>query len=362
MIKPQREDALLKELQLRGSLVVTDLAERLGVSVVTLRRDLAGLERRGLVRRVHGGATAVVRRPEPGARRVARPGEVPTIGMVAPTTGNYYATIIRSAKRAAQANGVRLVLGVTNYIAPDERRFVAGMIAAGADGLLVTPSRVDFSGPTLDLLLESPVPIVLVERSLDQYVGPARLESVRSDHEFGAELCVHHLADQGYDRIALLTAGNPTSPRLVAGYRKAVAELGLGDHTPRRDLPEEAWVAEERRGEIRALLEELVADGITAVVVQPDAHAMALVQEAKELGIRIPDDLAIVAYDDQFSELSEIPLTAVSPPAEALGRTAIELCLDRMRRPVGDAPDAMQQVRIMPTLNVRASSVRRSAG
>ncbi|ACQ82302.1 transcriptional regulator, GntR family with LacI sensor [Beutenbergia cavernae DSM 12333] len=361
MIRPQREDALLKELQLRGSLVVSDIAERLGVSVVTLRRDLASLEKRGLLHRVHGGATAVGR-TDPGTRRPVRRGEIPTIGMVAPTTGNYYASIIRSANRAAQANGVRLVLGVTNYIARDERRSVAAMVAAGADGLLVTPSLADFSGPTLDLLLDSPIPVVLLERSLEEFVGPARLESVRSDHEFGAELCVHHLVDQGFDRIALLTAGNPTSPRLLAGYRKAITELGLLEHAPRRDLPEEAWVTEARRDEIRALLQELVDAGITGVIVQPDAHAMALLQEAAELGIRIPDDLAIVAYDDQFSELAEIPLTAVAPPAEALGRTAIALCLDRMRHPVSDPLTAMQQVRIMPSLNVRSSSVRRSDG
>lgn len=356
MIKPKREDALLKEINLRGSVSTADFSERLGVSAVTLRRDLASLEARGLVRRVHGGATAA-KRDDPASRRRSTPGTIPTIGMIAPTTGNYYADIIRSAKQTAHQHGVRLVLGISNYVESEERVLVEGMIAAGADGLLVTPSRVDFSGPTLELLSSAPVPVVLIERSVDQFTGSGRLESVRSDHEFGAELCVHHLFDQGHRRIALLTAGNPTSPRLLAGYGTATAELGLDSIHPGGDVWTAAWDTEEQRAEIARLIAGLLAEGVTALVVQPDWRAMVIVQEALKAGIAVPRDLAVVAYDDQFSELAEVPLTAVSPPSEELGRTAIERCLHRMRQSVGDRGRSPQQVRIVPTLNIRSSSV-----
>jgi DNA-binding LacI/PurR family transcriptional regulator len=352
-MRDEREQYILKELRLRGSVSAARLADQLHVSSVTVRRDLEHMERKGMLGRVHGGAVALDDRPERGSRRGGAP---ILIGMVAPTTGNYYGDIIRSAQERASRHRARLVLGVTNYREEDERRFIEGIIRTGVDGLLVTPSKVDFTGPTFDLLNAAPVPVILVERSIDHYRGGPQLDSVRTDHELGAQMCVHHLFERGHRRIAIVTTGNPTTQRLLAGYARACDDLGIEPIQPSHARSDEDWRGHDAYEQVHALLDELARSGATAVIVQPDAHAIVLVQEYLRRGLRVPEDLAIVTYDDRFSELAEIPLTGVRPPAAELGATAVDMCIERIQSRGGGR--TVKQLRLSPALIPRRSSER----
>ena len=99
-----------------------------------------------------------------------------------------------------------------------------------------------------------------------------------------------------------------------------------------------------------------LAEGVRALLVHTDHYAARLVEKALERGRRIPEDLAIVAYDDEFAEHRIVPLTAVSPPGREIGRLAVRTVFDRIR---ADGPDGLpppRHISISPQLVVRSSS------
>jgi GntR family transcriptional regulator of arabinose operon len=92
--------------------------------------------------------------------------------------------------------------------------------------------------------------------------------------------------------------------------------------------------------------------GVTAVFCHGDEDAAALVVRTRRLGHAIPEDLAVVAYDDEVAHLGETPLTAVGPPKDEVGSIAARLLLSRLDDPTSPA----QRIELLPRLIVRASS------
>lgn len=353
-----RHDAILRELELRGSLDITPFAERLHVSTMTLRRDLADLERRGLLARVHGGAVslAVAAQREPpsdGARQPRR--LVATIGMITPSASYYYPEVIRGARDAAREFSCRLVLGTTNYSEREELRQAERLISGGVDALMITPSGVRLEGTLLhELLVDAPIPVVVVERSVDERTG-GRIESVRSDHAYGAEIAVRHLAELGHERIALAARESPTTPWLVDGYERAMARLGFAGTALHRRLPSPSAGADDSVDALGRFLDECIAGGVSAALMLSDVDAVSFTDLAWERGIRVPEDIAVVAYDDEIAALARVPLTAVAPPKHDLGYAALRLCVDRIRQPDA-AGRAVTRTAMLPTLIEREST------
>lgn len=145
-----------------------------------------------------------------------------------------------------------------------------------------------------------------------------RLEQVASDHAYGAALAVRHLAGLGHDKVALVARiESPNTALLSAGHADAVKAMGLtpgpeflisttGDAAP-ADARFEEVVRAVESGEVRAAL------------VHNDIDAIALVGILRTRGMRVPEDLALVTYDDEVAELSDVPLTAVAPPNRRWG-------------------------------------------
>ncbi|MEU6431736.1 substrate-binding domain-containing protein [Microbispora sp. NPDC046973] len=367
----ERRAQVIELLRRRGVLRVNELASELDVSAITIRRDIALLASQGLIRRVRGGA-ALLRRPVAEAPISQAPGDRPppqpaqdaaeeakaqvTIGMVVPSLDYYWPDVIRGVREAAAASDTRVVLRGATYQAADERRQLSWLVdSVGVDGLLVAPTTTGEDGEALVRWLQSAeVPVVLVERAA--VVGPYQeaMESVVSDHVFGAAMAVRHLAALGHRRIGVITTKeSPTSPHVRRGWRQACEELGLGlddaldaDTVDRRD-PEWPHVLDD-------LLDECVASATTALLVHSDPEAISLVERCQERGIRIPGDLAVVTYDDEVAELCDPPLTAVRPPKAAIGRAAFALLADRIADQ--DAHRPAHRVVIEPRLIVRSSS------
>ncbi|MBD8583551.1 DeoR/GlpR family transcriptional regulator [Frigoribacterium sp. CFBP 13729] len=365
MVAAGRHDTILRELELRGSLSTVAFATRLGVTGMTLRRDLVELERRGLLVRVHGGAIslAVAREQEESGdhlsvRQVSRP--VATIGMIVPTTDYYFPEVIRGASQAAREHNCRLIVGATNYSPDEELRQARRLISGGVDALMVTPHGSLGESSEFRRYLESlDVPVVLVERGVDDRIS-TQLEWVRSDHVRGAELATQHLVEQGHLRIALAARPAATVAGLHEGFGRVMDRLGADAHVLRRDLSVPRSGENTTIDELDTLVEDCLADGITAAIVLGDADSMAFTDRLIEAGVRIPDDFAVVAYDDEISALAAVPLTAVAPPKRELGHAALRLCMDRLRQSEA-APHTIVRMILLPTLVVRGSTVRDSS-
>ncbi|MFD5383372.1 substrate-binding domain-containing protein [Streptomyces sp. NPDC056669] len=357
MLAIERYEAIMQAAQSQGWVRVTDMAQRLGVSTVTMRRDIGALVDRGLLERVYGGASIPSRAPAPkrGGDQARRTRHGATIGLVVPSSTYYYPGVIRGAESAAGVLGVRVVLAVSHYNRELECQQVARLLRAGVDGLLIaTADPPDPDPEVIDWLTGIDVPVVLVERSL---AGPAaaRIEYVRSDHAAGAEMAVEHLVSAGHPRVAA-AAGlrSPTARWLFDGHTAALARLGITDggvgHTelPRTDL-DPLGNAEA----IGSLVDRCLAAGVRALVVHADSNAAAIVHTAAERGLDVPGDLAIVAYDDEAAALAEVPLTAVAPPKFDVGRTAVETLMLRISSPGDDV--ATRRMSLLPGLVVRSS-------
>ncbi|WP_394436121.1 substrate-binding domain-containing protein [Streptomyces sp. SGAir0957] len=354
----RRHARVLELLRERGTLRVADLARELDVSPVTLRRDVETLAAQGRLQRLHGavvwpGEDDTAASPEPAGASA----EGAVIGMVVPTTEYYYAEVVRGAREAVEERGARLVVALSRYLPGEDSVQVDRLLDAGADGLLLTPSwERGVPGPGEGLrITERPVPTVLVERSAPHGHPAAALDRVRSDHAHGAAEAVRHLASLGHRTLTLAAQESPTSAQLRQGYEAAVAALGLSG-VPGPPPPREPAATEsERFDRAFAFLRDAVGErGVTAAILHSDADALVLVPRLRAHGVRVPEDLSVITYDDEIAALADLPLTAVAPAKRTVGRRAAELLLSRLTAPVG-AGEPGQHIDVLPQLHIRAS-------
>ncbi|WP_033211687.1 substrate-binding domain-containing protein [Kitasatospora phosalacinea] len=355
----QRQERVMDELRRHGAVRVRELAQLLGVSELTVRRDLAALAARALLTQVHGGAVLPVENGAVPARR-QRPvpaGTPYVIGMVVPSLDYYWPQVVGGARTAAAALGVQLQLRGSSYDVDEDRRQITRLVAAQqVQGLLLAPN-LDGEGveEMIDWIGKLPVPVVLVERQTPHWTPtPQQLEWVRSDHALGLEMALRHLHEHGHRRIGLvLSKGSPTSAHLAHGWERTCADLGLPDDFVVRDN-----VTLEQPGH-RESIERLLGGarerGVTALIVHSDPSAIAIAQYFAEVGVSVPDDVALVSYDDEVAHLAHPAITAVRPPKARVGREAVEMLVARIvegrRRPP-------RRVLILPELFIRGSSVK----
>jgi len=350
----QRRERLMEELRAHGAITVRDIAVKMGVSELTIRRDVNLLADEGLVSRVHGGATL----PSPLDRSAA--GRAAThsysIGMVVPSLDYYWPQVISGARAAAEEQNLRILVRGSTYDAADNRRQVQALLdTQNIDGLIVAPDMGGEHGQELLRWLNAlPIPVVLAERRAPAEVPAHRLEWVATDHAFGAGMAVRHLWQEGHRRIGCLTdSSSPTSPHVVRGWQQALAALKI----PLKDSVHEDSVKQVnggRREHFDHVLELCAKTGTTAMLVHSDTQAVAFVQHCVDRGLAVPGDIAVVGYDDEVAYLAEPAISAVRPPKQYMGKVAVQLMAARLAegrmRPV-------HRVELNPDLILRDSSI-----
>ncbi|VXB88672.1 substrate-binding domain-containing protein [Pseudoclavibacter sp. 8L] len=351
-----RRERILNELRRAGSVRVAALARQLEVSELTIRRDITHLSDRGLLTRVHGGATLRSRLdtsvPSVAAQATAIRFRV---GMVTPSLSYYWPQVIVGARAAATDLGVQLVLRGASYSVDDQRRQISSLVESGGlHGIIAAPETGGADGRALLHWLESlPVPVVLAERQASSVAALTSLEWVTTDHVFGGSLAADHLASLGHRRVGILTStGSPTSAQLRQGWSGAVKELGL-ESVVDVDANLDDMDGQSREAFIARVLDDCRRASATALLIHSDPQAVLVQQYARDHGWSIPDDLAVIAYDDEVAQNAEPPITALRPPKQHIGRLAVETMVSRLeegpRRPV-------QRTRVLPVLHARSST------
>ncbi|WP_112241700.1 substrate-binding domain-containing protein [Kribbella monticola] len=347
MLAPERHELILRSLRRHGRLRVAELAAELGVSAITVRRDLAELDQAGLLRRVHGGAV--------GTNPLgAGQGAQLTLGIVVPNSTFYYTDVIRGAEAVADRYGARLVLGVSGYDVAVEAERLEKVLGVGVSGLLLSTALGDSRAAELGRWLDDiDVPVVLMERAFGFPQVQREYDHVRTDHAYGAMLALRHLVSLGHRKIGINLNPTVTTYWLRKGIDEAASTLGIELFVSAVELPGRG---DERTAtaELDAFLDECEAFGAHAVLMHSDEPAARLIERAMERGLRIPDDLAVIAYNDETAAMAVVPLTAVSPPKLTLGETACELLLRKVKGAPG-VPAATQHVSLLPELRVRDS-------
>jgi len=332
---------------------VADVVEEIGVTSVTVRRDIIQLAAEGKLTRVHGGAIAAPRQAElesslPEATNGA------SIGLLVPSLAFYWPDVVHSIEADAKRYGLKVALRASSYNAADERPLLNGLARSGGiEGLLLAP-RTDGPGSSamVKWLIEADLPTVLVEREIRNPITNDMFEAVLSDHALGTLMAVYHLASLGHRRVGLVVSQeSPTSRRIAAGWRAGCKELGLANYehfeqlAPHRTNPQFPQAIEE-------VVETVLKTGTTALLIHSDPEAFAVVQHAQDRGLSVPGQLSVIAYDDVLAGVGSPALTAIRPPREAVAAAAVRQLVRRITDP--DSP--AQRTLISPLLNPREST------
>lgn len=320
-----------------------DVAAASGVSISTASR---ALDERTASRSV---AAAHVRKiaEELGYRRNSfasslRRGETRTLGVLVPRLSDtVMALMFEAIERAAAARGYFAMVASSGDDPEDERRAAETLLDRNVDGLILATARLGDELPKL--LRQRKVAHALVLRT------DGESPSAIGDDEVGGYLAVRHLVDLGHRDIAVISGPDFTSTGTarLAGARRALKEAGIA-------VREEWMVAagygiENGYTAGQILLGPESVNRPTAIFGANDNIAMGVMAAAQHNGITIPDDLALVGYNDTpLSARLPTPLSSVRIPLDQIAATAIDLII---------APSTEPRIRrAMPSLIPRQSS------
>ncbi len=258
--------------------------------------------------------------------RSLRRGETRTIGLVLPDSANpFFAKIGRGIEASAFDLGYSVVLCNSEGTLRREQHYTDVLTKKQVDGIVFVAAG-DHAN-SLSVLLDRGVPFVLIDRDLPQ----VNADAVLSDNHQGGHLATRHLLALGHRRIACIAGPSNVTPSAdrVTGYRQALTEAALpieegltfqGDFHP-----------ESGRAAALKLLGQ--PNPPTAIFACNDLMAIGVIRAAAELARRIPEDLALVGFDDiELATFTEPPLTTVRQPTTEMGRRAVQLLIDRIGR------------------------------
>ncbi|HUF99058.1 MAG TPA: LacI family DNA-binding transcriptional regulator [Ilumatobacter sp.] len=285
--------------------------------------------------------------------RSLRAGRSRTLAYVMLDAGNpFFTDVAKGIEQTAEIADLSVFLCNSDGRAERESAHLDLLSEQRVQGILITP--IDPSAPRLRAVAARGTPLVFVDRTsrnLD-------VCTVAVDDVLGGRLAIEHLVDAGHRRIALV--GGPLEIGQVRdrfeGARQAFIEAGL-DPAGLVSIPTAALSVAEGRTAGERLTGLRAARRPTAAFCANDLLALGLLQQSIAVGRRVPDDLAIVGYDDiEFAAAAAVPLTSVRQPREELGRRAAELVLDESDR----IDHVHEHVVFDPELVARAST--RSTG
>jgi LacI family fructose operon transcriptional repressor len=324
---------------------IKDVAAAAGVSTATVSRVLANSAhvRREVRERVLAAVTELGYRPNLVARSL-RSQQSNSLGLIVSDIRNpYFTSVSRAVEDTAYAQGFSVLLCNTDEDAEKEAIYLRLMRDTNVAGVIVSPTQqtiATFSRLGLDR------PTVVVDRAIPN----ADVDAVLLDNVDAAYRLTAHLIERGYRRIAaLFGATSSTGRERRHGYELALRDHGLplGTELARYVQPRtEAGYAGARdllRAEPRP----------DAILTSNSLLGAGALQAIREDSLVIPDDVALVTFDDaEWTQLVEPPVTLIAQPTYEIGRTAAELVLARLAHPERPA----RQVILKGQLLVRASS------
>jgi LacI family transcriptional regulator len=317
----------------RPKLTIRDIAREAGVSIATVSRvlnspDIVSIPTRDAVREViqrrhyvsHGAAMSLASRHSA------------TLGLIIPTiTNSIYASSTQAVQQVAQDAGYTLLLGVSNFSVDEEKRLVRRFLERRVDGLILTGE--ERSSETYDLIETNGVHCLVTWKLTEDRTRPC----VSFDNYAAARMAMQHLFDLGHRRIGLICGRSDLNDRARErrrAYEDSLRALGIEP---------EANLIFERDFEFvegRAAMHRMLMDQQrpSAVFCANDIQAIGALIECRDSGLRVPEDVSIIGFDDLPIAQYTLPrLTTIRVPAKRMGHLAATKLIDWIRR--GAAPE-----------------------
>jgi LacI family transcriptional regulator len=330
-----------------------DIARDLGVSAVTVSKvlrnhhDIGPETRERVLRRIK----ELNYQPNQNARALAT-GKSHLIGLIVPDLlHQFFAQVTKGVSRTLRKDGYGLIIASSEENPDFEKQEIDQMLARHVDALIIASTQK--TAQAFKRIVARRIPYVLVDRKLDglnaNFIG---VDDVRA-----GVLATEHLIAKGCKRIAHI-GGNylSTATDRLAGYRSALKEHGFEvqqKYICHREELDDAAVATGFRATHELLKLKPRPDGIFCF---SDPIATGAMQAILELGLRIPQDVAIVGCGDVlYASALRVPLSSVNQDSETMGERAARMVLDLVN---SDGKTEPREERLRPELVVRASTSR----
>ncbi|MDX6322652.1 MAG: LacI family transcriptional regulator [Propionibacteriaceae bacterium] len=322
----------------RRAATMSDVAKRAGVSITTVSHVVNRTRRvaPATAELVFEAASEVGYVPNDLQRTLATHG-LKTVGLAMSAISHlYFGAVVHSIEETLSMAGYSLLLSDTHDESAGEVQAVAELLRKHVDAVILAP--VGDSTRILSYTAKQGVPVVVIDRPVPADVDQVAAESVQPTAEL-----VDHLAGLGHRRIAMISGrtGLTTTTERIQGYRLGLQRSKRAFH---RALQLDG---DSTAAGARIALRQLMAldRPPTALVVANHTMTIGVLRTAKEIGVRIPDDLAVVCFDDfEWADLFHPGLTAIAQPTETMGVQAANLVLSRLTDPE------------LPSRNVRLKS------
>jgi LacI family transcriptional regulator len=328
---------------------LSDVAKRVGVSPSTVSRALSG-SGAGNLKLLEEIRTAAEQVGYPLDRYHASLARSRLLGVVVPNIASpFYASLIERIEQAASDHGFNLLLCNSGYDLDVECSCLQILAEKKVAGILLCPVAMDSSLP--GEVTHRRLPVVQVDRK-SRHI---HADLVQTDGYYGAKEAVALLIAEGYRKVAIISGPltHSTGRERLQGYAAALSEAGIAE------LPEYVQVVDfrEENGFAAAMHLLALGDRPDALFVTNVDMTIGALRALYEQGLRIPEDIAIVGFDEfPFARIAMPPLTTVEQPVEMLALTAVDLLMRRIEQRTTAEPTT---IRLLPKLNVRRSSQAR---
>jgi len=330
---------------------IRDVAKRAGVAPITVSRVInnSGYVNEKTRARVEIAIEDLGYVPNVLARSL-RSRRTDTLGLILTDISNpFWTTVARGVEDAASDAGFNVILCNTDESEVEQDKYLHVLVQKQVDGVLLVPARSAVE-PIKFIQSQNTSAVVL-----DRRIPNSQTDVVRCDSEGGAYQLTRLLLSLGHRRIAMLSGplGVSTAEDRVAGYRRALAEAGV-----------DVDAAPVCYGEFSLQSGYDMTLQVLARTPRPSALfagnnfiAIGALRALRDTGLRVPEDLALVGFDDLPADLVVDPfLTVAAQPAYEMGRQATELLLARLSE---EAPAAYQEIVLPTEIVVRESSGQR---
>jgi LacI family transcriptional regulator/LacI family repressor for deo operon, udp, cdd, tsx, nupC, and nupG len=324
----------------RRAVSIQDIAQAAGVSHSTVSRALHNSELISpeVRQRIQQLAQEMGYTPNAVAQSLKRK-RTNTVGLVVTSISDpFLGRVVRGIEDTARAAGVSVFLSISYNEPERELEIIENFQRRRVDGVISSASQL--YGEYVQRLMELNIPTVVINQQAEAGVEP--LHFVDSDDYDGARQATTHLLSLGHTRIGYLGLGSRTASnqRRQRGYCDALRAAGV--------QPEPGWMRSSAASAYRShtddvvvgqtFLPDLLQAGVTAVFCYNDMVAVGVLMQCRELGVRVPQDLSVVGYDDvEIAAYVTPPLTTVHQPKLRLGELAMQMLLDLLDgRPVQD--------------------------
>jgi LacI family transcriptional regulator len=334
-------------------ITMADVARQAGVSLMTISRAVNNKDDVSAETRQHVQATIerLGYRPSDIARGLVTK-RTGALGLVVPDVSNpFFSEVVRGAEHVAYAENYSVLLCNTEEDTRRELAVLQSLEEKRVDGIVLCSSRLEEN--ELEEMVSRHPAAVLINRRLEFADGQGEVGVVTLDDVAGGQMATQHLLDSGHRAVGFL-AGPPASHsghRRTEGYRTAMAAAGLSQFS--RWIKNCAPTVEGGREAARDLLS--AHPELTALFCFNDLVAIGVLQTCVGLGLAVPNDIAVVGFDD-------IPLTALVTPSLTtcrvsryeLGAQAMKLLLER----IGGCTEGCGEIVLQAELIVRNSTSR----